>query len=200
MLIFFKNTVRLLILCTILLFLTACSGRFPVFHQLGPLPADGICRVAVLPFVNATDFRDGGTIFYRVFTAELAERSDFQLVQEGDVRNAFRQARLIPGFQEPNFEKLRIIGNYLNADVLIAGSIIEMKEDEATPSMTVNLYIIDAYSGNRIWNTYHKRVGEEYRKVMHFGMVYTYTRLSRKIAEEILDRWISKGFIAKCHN
>ncbi len=185
-----------------LIVLSGCSKQPPVVHPLSSLPAEGICRVAVLPFVSESDFPEGDIIFYRVFTSELIKYADFELTQEGDVREAFRKARVTPGLKELDLEKLRIIGNYLNVDVLIEANIIELDEYEVkgniVPFMSVNIRIIDAATGRMLWLTYHRREGEEYRKVMHFGMVNTVTRLAHRMSKEIIKRWIAEGLVLKC--
>ena len=104
--------------------------------------------------------------------------------------------------KELELEKLRVIGNYLNVDVLIEGNIIELDEFEVkgntVPFMSVNIRLMDAATGRMLWSTYHRRVGEEYRKVMHFGMVNTVTRLAHRMSKEIIKRWIKEGLILKC--
>lgn len=181
---------------------TSCTRQRPVFHELAPLPSGGVCRLAVLPFVNETHYNDGGVIFYRVFNTELVNLGDFQLTPEGDIREAFRKELVSPGLQHPNFEKMRIIGNHLNVQVLVVGNIIEMKEygtrGVKTPSLTVKLQLIDASTGQTLWTTYHRRQGEEYRTILHFGFVSTYTRLAERMSREILNRWIAEGLIAQC--
>jgi len=70
----------------------AGAGRGLVFQQMAPLPAGRICSVAVLPFVNQSDYRQGGMIVYRVFQAELARAGAFAIRPEGDVRKVLRQS------------------------------------------------------------------------------------------------------------
>jgi hypothetical protein len=192
-----------LLICFFLVFLfVGCSKQLPVVHKLSSLPGEGICRVAILPFINESDFPQGDTIFYRVFTSEMPRYEHFELIQEGDVREAFRKARVAPGLKELDLENLRIIGNYLNADVLIEGTIIELDEynnrGSVVPFMSLNIQLIDAPTGRLLWSTYHRREGEEYRKIMHFGMVNTTTRLARRISEEIIKRWLTEGLVLKC--
>ncbi len=190
-----------LLISSLVLFLVSCSQKEPKIIQLAPLP-DSICRVAVMPFVNRTEYLDGNILFYRVFVSELAGLGEFEVVPEGDIRKVFRQIRVAPGLHQPNYDQMRIIGDYLDADILVSGIVLQMEEipgkDEDIPYITVQLDILDAETGNTLWSIYHVRNGSQYRKVMHFGLINTITQLSKQTSEEILENWASEGFIGKC--
>ena len=194
------KTVSLLILC-IAFVGASCSQKQLNIVQLAPMPEE-ICRVAVMPFVNNTGYQDGAVLFYRVFVSELSGFEDLELVPEGDIRMAFRQVRILPGLQQPDYDQSRIIGDYLGADILLNGIILQMNETsssgETIPFITVKLNILDAKSGKTIWSIYHIADGEQYRKVMHFGVITTITQLAKQISKEILAKWASKGFKGKC--
>ncbi|MDX1777205.1 MAG: hypothetical protein R3297_11540 [Desulfobulbales bacterium] len=188
----------------VLSFLLGCAPQQkPTLLKLATLPQEGVCGIAVLPFVNETDFSDGDLIFYRVFTSELNRFGNFELSPEGDVRNTYRKVRLASGLDAPDFNQLRIIGNYLNVPLLIFGYIKQMEEVKASvdgymPYLAVNIKIFDVGKGQTIWSTYYDRKGEEYRRVMHFGIVNNITRLSRRSSEAILTLWEKEGFIERC--
>ena len=174
-----------------------CAGvGLPHVRQMAPLPEDSLCKIAVLPFINETEFVDGDIIPYRVFMSELNRSGNFYLAQEGDVRNLYREMSIFPG-QRPQFDQIRVLSNRLNVDLLISGRIIEMAEDrtgrEKPPVLGMNLSIINGKTGAVLWTTYHRREGEEYRKIMHFGLVNTITSLSQKMSREIIDSWFKKG-------
>ena len=180
---------------------TSCSQIHSDIVQLGPLP-ERICRVAVVPFVNKTGYRDGNVLFYRVFVSELARFGEFELVPEGDIRRAFRQVSLSPGLKQPTYDQSQIIGDYLKADILLGGIILQMEEasleGETIPFITVKFDILDAETGQTIWSIYHIADGEQYRKVMHFGVITTITQLAKQMSKEIMAEWVSEGFKGKC--
>lgn len=180
---------------------TSCSQKNPSIEQIAPLPKS-ICRVAILPFINHTGYRDGDILFYRVFDAELSRSGEFDVIPEGDIRRAFRQVRLTPGAKEPDYDQLRIMGDYLKADVLVGGNILQMEEltqdNESIPYITVRLELLDAKKGRTIWTIYHKREGSQFRKVMHFGVINTITQLAKLVSNEILMQWTSMGLTGKC--
>ncbi len=177
--------------------ITGCSstGR-PTIQQLSKLPEKGVCRVAVLPFANESEYPLGGLIFYRIFMAEMIASGHFDVAQEGDIMEIYQQIRLLPG-QLPQIEQVKILGNRLGVDVVIEGTVVQMEERRLmsgmNPSVTVMIRILDAGTGKTIWGTYHRRRGEDFRTVMHFGMVNTITDLATKMSKEIIQSWKQKG-------
>jgi TolB-like protein len=198
-----KTKMGLLIFSSFLL-LAACSGKSLKFHRLTNLPDSNVCRLAVLPFTNEIESTEDAVVVYRIFLAELAELDSFELVQEGDIRHAYRQIRMIPFARMPNIEELQILGNYLNVQYMIEGNILDMGKsieygsDRQVPFLTFEVRLVEGGSGRTIWTTYHRRKGDEYRKVMHFGVVNTSTNLVSLMSQEILERWASEGLIAQC--
>lgn len=193
-----------LVICCLCLFLQSCGTRALSVQELTPLSEEEICRIAVLPFTTDSDYRDGGVLFYRVLSAELASLPDYQFSQEGDIRAAYRQVKTNPYLERPTFDKLRIIGDYLDVDVFIVGHIIAMEENmiqgKNIPFLTVSLELINAGTGKSILKIYHRRSGDDYLKVMHFGIVTTMTELSRLVSKEIIEDLTLKGLAAKCLN
>lgn len=181
---------------------SSCSFREPpVLMKMAPLPDDGlICRVAVLPFANEASYSQADNIFGRVFVSELIN-TGFLLSQEGDVRKILKQMMVIPGLM-PSVEQLRAIADRLGVQVIVIGSVVEMRDKDRygqklDPSAAVILRIIEADSGRTLWTTYARREGKEYRKVMHFGLINSVTALSEKMAAEIIETWFEGG-VKKC--
>lgn len=193
--------IRLLLWCPVvsLLFLgVGCvsSSSPPEVQRLSTVPPHKICRIAVLPFVNHTDYAHGDVIVYRIFVAEMNRRGGFSVAQEGDIRKILRQMKLSPK-ETPGYEQTMVLADRLDVDALIIGEITTMHEEkgmkETKPELAVDLRLIPAGS-TRPWLTiYHRRGGEEYRKVMHFGLVNTMTTLATMVADEVLEIWQAKG-------
>jgi TolB-like protein len=180
------------------LLLSACGPSLPALDRLAPLPGDRICRIAVIPFASETDFPQAASIFYRVFLSELVRSGQFDVVQEGDVREVLYDLRVLPG-QQPEREQMKILGDRLGVAVAITGSIVEMAEvpqgQEIDPVLAVTVRIVNAESGDTLWSTYHRREGEQYRKVMHFGMVNNVTSLAHRVSDEIMACWFRGGLV-----
>jgi hypothetical protein len=195
------KTGGLFLAITILLF-SACSSKSVSFEKLADLPDTEICRVAVLPFTNvgkSSAMED--VIVYRIFQAELAASDNFQLVPEGDIKHAYRQIKLLPHAEEPNFEQQQVIGNYLNSHYIITGTILDLDVGDGgrnPPTLTLLLLLKETGTGRTLWKTYYHRNGDDYRKVLHFGVVNTLTKLASLMIQDILERWAAEGFIAQC--
>ena len=179
-----------------LLLLVACSAAAPRLNRLRPLPGNFTCRVAVLPFLDRGAYPRGAELFNKVFSAELVSAAAFQVVQEGDVRNLYRQLTIFPS-REPSLEQLRIIGSRLGVQLFIGGTILRMVERrsgrEVATELTVVLRIYDGRTGRLLWETYYRRRGKDYRIVMHFGRVNTITGLARRMSKEIINLWLEQG-------
>ena len=178
------------------MFINGCASRFPELQRLAPFPDEQICHVAVLPFVNESNYAQADLIVYKIFMAELLKSTHFHVAQEGDIRKVYRQLRIYPQ-HPPNIEQLRIIADRINAQIFVAGTIQEAQEKTSgqapNPQLTFTLQIVDAASGRTLWSTYHTREGIQYQKVMHFGLVTNISGLARRMSQEILNLWSREG-------
>jgi len=179
------------------LFLGGCGTKVPIHRQMAPLPSGPICRVAVLPFLNDSDFPLGDAIVSKVFTMQFQDSHNSLVIQEGDILKVYQQLHILPE-EAPTLEQLQIIADRVNADVLITGIILELREDRDThstvnPVLIMDVQIRDGRSGETLWNVFHRRQGTDYKKTMHFGTIHTITGLSRQMAEEIINLWYEKG-------
>lgn len=183
--------------CIVACLLSACvsSSPTPEVQQLSK-PATPICRIAVLPFLNHTDYPQGDVIFSRIFVAELNRRGGFNVIPEGDVRKTLRQLKLTPK-DTPAHEQMMILADRLAVDAVISGEIVTMHEEqgakETKPRLAVDAQLTPVGSSRPMLTTYHQRTGEEYRTVMHFGLVNTMTSLAALVSDEILTTWQEKG-------
>lgn len=172
------------------------SERLPTLYKLNSMPQEGACRIAVLPFVNRSSYPLADAIAYRVLMSKLVATNQFDVAQEGDVREAFQFLRIGYG-QQPDMEQLRILGDYLRIKLFVVGEVLELaepREISAGPNMAVLIKIIDSRTGQVLWSTYHKRSGDYYRKIMHYGVIGTVTGLADQIFKEVVELWIKEGF------
>lgn len=190
---------------TLLLFMVILVGcvtnkRYPISQQLDLVPG-GICRVAVLPFINKSEYLLGNIVAYRVFMAELSRSTKFRVALEGDIRKAYRQLK-ITSTTMPDPEQMKIMAERLKVEAIIVGEVVAMGDDivrgSSLPNLTLHLNFIDAKTGRVFWTIYHHRDGEFYRKILHFGTISNLTRLTQIISHEIIDLWLQRGLQAQC--
>ncbi|MDF1578663.1 MAG: hypothetical protein P1P81_09515 [Desulfobulbales bacterium] len=170
----------------------------PVVLKMADLPLEGnVCRIAVLPFTNQTDYSMAETIFSRVFVSELVAKGNYLVSQEGDVRRILFQMRVMPG-QELSSEQIRAVADRLGAQIVISGAVLEMRDTVKSgrrldPALAVVLRIMEAPTGRTLWVTYSRAEGSDYRYVMHFGVINSVTALAEKVAVKILKVWENEG-------
>ena len=187
-------------LCLLVLLTWGCVKKeLPSVHSLAPLPNQEICKIAVLPFNDETAYEQGGLIVYKIFMAELGRLGNFQLVPEGDIRKRYRQMHIYTG-DIPDFEQKRFLGEFFGVDLIITGKVVEMAEKSdkgnINPQLVIHLEVFNATTGRVIWTTYHRRDGDHYRKVMHFGVINTMAELTKKMVQEIWASWQETGLAA----
>lgn len=192
---------KLLIRFTVLTlcFFAACSARKPEIREFESA-SEPICSVAVLPFVNNSQFDQGDIVVQRIMVAGLSKVPGLKIAGEGDVRQLYPELQIFPG-QQPAIEQMKIIGSRLAVQALITGEIVQMAEEsrgrEINPILEIHLQVFDADSGQTMWATFHRRDGRDFRKLMHFGMVNTVSELAMVMADEIYLEWQNEGF-AQC--
>lgn len=189
----------LIAILLLLLMHTGCGYREPVpYHRvMAPFPAGQVCRVAVLPFANDSDFPLGDVMVKKIVMAELQDTGDYRVLQEGDITKTYQQLRLYPG-RMPSLEQMQIVADRLDAEILITGIILEMREDPwrnttVNPKIVMEIQIRDGRNGETLWTAYHNRQGTDYTKTMHFGTIHSLAGLSRQMVQEIITLWYEKG-------
>ena len=108
---------------------------------------------------------------------------------------------MLPHAENPNFEQQQVIGNYLNSHYIITGTILDLGVGDGRqnpPTLTLLLLLKETGTGRTLWKTYYHGNGNDYRKVLHFGVVNTLTKLASLMIQDILERWEAEGFIAQC--
>ncbi len=178
------------------------SAQLPLHTQMKPLPPGPVCQIAVLPFLNDSEFPLADTIVNKVFTAQLQASGNYMIIQEGNILKAYQQLHILPG-RAPNLEQLKIIANRVGAQLLITGIVLEAREDQGehetvNPVLVMEIQIRDGRSGDILWTAFHRRQGTDYKKTMHFGTIHTVTGLSRQMAMEIINLWFKKG-LTQCN-
>jgi hypothetical protein len=183
----------------LMLLCTACAFReqLPYHRAKAPLPSGPVCRIAVLPFLNDSGFPQADAIVKKILMAQLQEAGDFQVLQDGDILKVYQQMNIYPG-TAPVLEQMQLVADRINAQLLISGIVMVMREDPGeyatvNPKIIMALDIRDGHSGEILWTSYHNRKGSDYKKTMHFGTIYSIAGLSRQMVSEIINLWFEKG-------
>jgi len=185
----------------LLVLAAGCAGvqeRRPYVQEFTAEPYGRVCSIAVLPFTNKSRFDQGGRVVQRMFTSELVAGGNWRVALEGDVRKIYRQLHLRP-WERPTPEQIKVIASWLGVERLVGGTVVEMEEklgrNFVSPVLEVELVVFDGATGRVTFSTIYRKSGEDYRTMMHFGLVNSVTGLIKKMAEEILATWRQKGFV-----
>lgn len=187
------------ILFCLLLSLTACAGRSPLQTRMTVGAQTNVCSVAVLPFESWARTPETGLVAYRLFNAELIGSEQFNVVPEGDIGLFRLRQRMLPG-ETLHKSIYNALAAQLSADAAVIGRVVEAGMDsrggERVPFVALQVDLYDLRTDQLLLSTVHQRWGDEYRKIMHFGLVTTTSGLLEIMSQEIITDWLSKG--VKC--
>lgn len=150
------------------------------------------CRIIILPFMNQTDNPCVARLLYRILFSELVESKMFQVVPEGTVRRFMTMERWFIG-QPFSPDMTKILAKKTGADAIISGEVIQVVDEGEKIQLAFNIWVKDIQNGKLLWNTYHRRSGEDYRKALHFGRIYTLTGLAKHMVDEVIKSWQKRG-------
>ena len=184
------------------LLLSGCGGKDPHLQRYSSGKSIQTCRIAILPFINKSAYDQGDKILYRILLSQLVIAQRWDVALEGDMNDLYRQLHIRP-WHHPTPEQLQIIASRLNADILIGAEVLQMQEaiegNYVNPRIEVQLNVYRGDTGTRLWSTYHKKQGLDYRKVMHFGLNNSVSQLGTTIIKEILSLWKDEALL-HCQN
>jgi hypothetical protein len=177
--------------------LCGCAGqRMPQTRMTAKAETD-ICRIAVMPFENRTRDDQAPTMAYRVFMAELIGTGALEVEPEGDVGLFRLRHRLFPG-ERLLPAQYADLARQMKVDAIALGRITDIGYDNSRgerdiPYIALQIELFDVRRGHPVLNTIHRRYGDEYRKMMHFGVITTTTGLMARMSQEIIADWLKKG-------
>jgi hypothetical protein len=160
-----------------------------------------VCAMGVMPFENWTRNPTIGQLTTQVFTSELIVSGAYNVTPLGELGLFRLRRRILPG-ELLRSEDYKSMASQLGVDVIVQGRVVEEGVDRShggvpTPYLSINIDLYDARTGRLLANSVHRRVGSEYRKIMHYGVVTTSSGLIQKMSQEIISDWSSKGVICR---
>lgn len=181
-----------LIIALILSGLAACADSRVISRNQAPDISRKIKRVAVFPFRGPEKSAPLPLKSERIFGAELTNSGLFLTAPQGDVDLFFRRHRLARN-QVLNSNQLAQAGAELAVDAIVRGRIDEAINQGRDLSISLQVEIIKT-TGRVVNTTFLRRSGRDYRKVFHFGLITTESRLLQIMAREIIEEWKNRDF------
>lgn len=156
------------------------------------------CKVAVLPFKNEIEQDENAgekvaTIVYSAFVS-----AGIDVVLPGEVRKLMIGRHFLT-YQNIPDTFLLFLRNNMNVGLVVTGRVIEFKPyggGSRYPEIRVWIEGISTKTGKRVFTAYMVRRGDDYRKVLEFGVVKSIAELTFRGTDELIKKLQEAGI--KC--
>ncbi|WP_319758995.1 GNA1162 family protein [Maridesulfovibrio sp.] len=166
------------------LFLSGCSGTYMKDYVQSNGIASDARHAAVLPLVNLTNTPNAGRMVGDLLTTELYASTGFDLMETTEMLKRIKgdEDDLEFVMEDVVAQKL---GNKLGVDTVIYGSVTEYQYKRGvnqSPTVGINLRMIDVSSGNVIWASSSSKSG---------GCFFGCTESLNSVAQETLAEMVA---------
>jgi len=156
------------------------------------------CKVAVMPFKNEvkTDANAGEKVANIVYSAFVSAGVD--VVLPGEVNNLMVGRHFFP-YQNIPDTFLLFLRNNMGVGLVVAGRVIEYKPyggGSRYPEIKIWIEGISTKTGRRVFTGYIVHRGDDYRKILEFGVVKSVARLLFVSTDELVKKLQEAGI--KC--
>ena len=165
-----------------------------------PRPEASLCRVAVLPLLNETEVGMASSLCYRTMVTELIAAPQIQVCNPADIKHILRRREIFPSdiYSAPG-QVLEEIAQELHLDGYIRAKVLSFEMIRSgsmgeIPHVALQLELLQA-DGSLVSQMFCQRRGDDYIKVLHYGIIRTYTGLLVRMMEEIIAQWAEQGQI-----
>lgn len=180
-------------------FITGCAPGPDSVYTV-PKPQTRLCRVALLPLLNESEDTSATSLCYRTMLTGLIAAPEVQISNPTDMKNILRRREIFPStiYAAPP-HVLKDIGAELSVDGYLRVKILAYEQRNVgrsgkVPHIALQLELLQM-DGSLVSQLFHARSGDEYRSLMHYGVIRTYTGLLSRMMEEIIQRWDEQGQI-----
>ncbi len=176
------------------------SGKIKTMQQLIPKAIDRLLasfstsrsredaafRVAVLPFLNNSNFRNAGMISTYLFMVDLLKNRKFVPIEYGSVRNLIVNSG-IRTRGELSFENMRTLSDALNIEGILVGTV-EQYSASGLPAVAITARLLNARNNRILWYNSHQLTGEEDIIVFDWGRLKTVDKVADRVVSELIER------------
>jgi hypothetical protein len=146
--------------------------------------------LAVLPLENTSERKGAAIIVTDIVVAHLVKRG-FSVIEPGEVAEALIALRSAP-FGSIDLETLRGLRQRTGAGAVLLGTVHDYNEGiqrggTTSPSVALDLRILETESGRIIWSAHHEGEGANYRVVLDFGKIRSMVPLVNEVIHEMFS-------------
>lgn len=175
-------------MCVVAFWAASCAGGGQAFrHPEADLSA--IRRVGVIPFENFTAAQFAGEKVTTIYISELLMNVDVEVVEPGEVTRVLRQNEIIGSRLSQS--QIRTVGNALQADTLIFGSVQEYARErfrnESYPVVSVNVRWVDVNTGAIIFMGTASAKGSPKVPIVDVGEEQLFSVLTRQVCRKLIN-------------
>jgi len=138
-----------------------CGGIRPTRFVNPDFDFGFVEKIGVLPLENLTTDRQVSERATRMLITELLSVGAVDVVEPGEVETTY--ARTVEGRGEPTREQLVAMGQELDAQALLIGSVAQSNEVRSgtisVPVVTIDLRLIETDTGATVWAATHTERG-----------------------------------------
>lgn len=150
----------------------------------------GLDRLAVLPFLNASDRPSAGDIVTALFVSAIHNTGKFHVIEPGIVREVFLRFRIRNiGAIDPH--DLLALNRHMKVQGYLLGSVYEYVEgkelETSPPSITISARMVRAHDGKIVWSMENRRQGNDFNLVLDFDRIYSIIPLAQLAIVEMVD-------------
>ena len=144
-------------------------------------------RVAVVPFFNKSDRKNGGEITALHFVEELTRIEAFDVVEPGVVRQGLLNLRVIME-EGVSLVNANIIFGLLDADLILSGKVLDYQDYQGasgTPKVNFSVILIERKNRLIVWSSESYNQGDDGVFFFDRGKVNTAYTMTSQMAQAI---------------
>jgi TolB-like protein len=154
--------------------------------------------IAVMPFKNNSETKNGGRITKDLFLSELFKNDEFIPVEYGNIRQLVVKNRIIYK-GELDYLNIKDLSAALGVDVILVGTVEIYSDGTMTnspPLVSINARLLDAHSNKILWYNTYRQDGDDDIIVFDWGRLKSVDKVAHKIVTRLVNsmqttRWFS---------
>ena len=178
---------------------TACpgGGRFgpKALFRSPLLDAGRIASVAVLPFVNETQWRNAGDVIALQFVRQLEASGRFHAVEPGVLRDELLRFRIVMEGGVA-LDSARIVLDLVQADLVLAGYVREYEDAAgpgAAPRLQITALLLERKNNEVVWESTSYSQGDAGVFFFDAGLVRTMPGLACRMVASAVAAMVGPG-------
>jgi TolB-like protein len=147
-------------------------------------------KIAVMPFLNNSDFKNAGTIVTYMFLAELFKNGRFEPVEYGNIRKLIVDIK-IREKGELDYNTLQRLSSSLEASGILIGVVdyySHRKSSSLPPKVAITARLLDGRKNKIIWYNNQHMSGDDGIIALDWGRIRSVHTLANKVVSQLVKK------------